>query len=163
MRSKIAVALALFAGTVFAATPAAGTEPLVVTFEDQGFFGLPTINCKGFKLVYTLFDERVTEITYFDDTGEPVRITDSFTVTGQFTNSKTGETFRDHAAGHVDVDLTTGATSISQLGFLYHKAGEGLVFLDAGRRVFDGEGNLVFSGGPSDFESGFPGICEALG
>jgi len=152
-------------GTIVSAGAAAGgTQPQVVTFEDQGFFGLPDLNCMGYKLLYSVLDEHVTEITYFDEAGEPVRVIDTFQITGRFTNSKTGETFRDHAAGHVELDLTTGVTSVSQLGFIYHRRGEGLVFLDAGRLVFDGDGNLVFEAGPHDFEeSGFDGICEALG
>ena len=132
-------------------------------FEDEGFFALPDLNCKGFKLLYTLFDERVTEVTFFDEEGNVTRVLDTFAVTGQFTNSKTGETFRDHAAGRVDLDVSTGVLSITQLGFIYHRKGEGLLFLDAGRRVFDADGNLVFSAGPSDFEGGFDGICAALG
>jgi hypothetical protein len=54
--------------------------------------------------------------------------------------------------------------SVAQLTFIYHRKGEGLVVLDAGRRIFDADGNLVFSAGPDDFEqSGIDGICEALG
>lgn len=157
--------LATTIGSALTAVPAAGTEPQVVSFEDQGFFGLPDLNCKGFKLLYTLLDERVTEVTYFDEEGNPTRVLDTFTVSGRFTNSKTGETFRDHAAGRVELDLSTGVVSIAQLGFIYHSAGEGLLFLDAGRRIFDADGNEVFSAGPSDFtdEGGFDGICAALG
>lgn len=158
-----ALPLALLVGSALSATPAAGTAPQVVIFEDEGFFGLPDLNCKGFKLLYTLLDERVTEITYFDEEGNPTRVLDTFEVTGLFTNSKTGETFRDHAAGHVEIDLSTGVVSVAQLGFLYHSAGEGLLFLDAGRAIFDADGNLVFSAGPADFEGGFDAICAALG
>lgn len=159
-----ALIMSALVGTIVGGQAAAGTQPLVVTFEDQGFFALPDLNCKGFRLLYTMFDERVTEITFFDDLGNPVRVFDQFVITGQFTNSKTGETFRDHAAGHGELDLTTGVLSVAQLTFIYHRKGEGLVFLDAGRRIFDADGNLVFSAGPDDFEqSGFDGICDALG
>jgi len=166
--SRIITLLTLVAtgliGPLAGPVTAAETEPQVVIFEDQGFFALPDLNCKGFKLLYTMFDERVTEITFFDDLGNPVRVFDQFVITGQFTNSKTGETFRDHSAGHGELDLTTGVLSVAQLTFIYHRKGEGLVFLDAGRRIFDADGNLVFSAGPDAFEqSGFDGICEALG
>jgi hypothetical protein len=151
-------------GTIVGGQAAAGTEPQVVTFRDQGFFAVPDLNCKGFKLLYTLSDELVIEITYFDEAGEVVRVVDNFVVSGVFTNSETGEMFRDHAAGHGELDLTTGVLSVAQLTFIYHRKGDGLVFLDAGRRIFDADGNLVFSAGPDDFEqSGIDGICEALG
>jgi len=158
-----ALPVVLLVGSALSATPAAGTPPQVVIFKDEGFFGLPDLNCQGFNLLYTLLDERVTEITYFDEEGNATRVLDTFQVTGRFTNSETGETFRDHAAGRVEIDLSTGVLSVTQLGFIYHSAGEGLLFLDAGRRIFDADGNLVFSAGPSDFVEGFDGICAALG
>lgn len=83
---------------------------------------------------------------------------------GLFTNPVTGETFGDHEGGHGELDLSTEVLSIARLNFLYHSPGEGLQFLDVGRRIFDVDGNLVFSAGPTDFEEeGFAGICAALG
>jgi hypothetical protein len=156
LTSLVAIALS--------ATPAAGTPPQVVIFKDQGFFGLSDVSCDGFELLYTLLGERVTEITHFDDAGNPVRVRDTFVVEGRFTNSVTGETFRDHAAGLFEIDLTTGVTSVAGLQFNYHSTGEGLLFLDAGRRIQDADGNLLFVAGPTDFEGGgIDAICAALG
>lgn len=158
------LSLGLLAGSTVVATAAAAAPPEIVFLEDQGLFGLPNLNCDGFDLIYTPVDERATQITYFDREGNPSRIRITFQVKGLLTNSVTGETFRDHAAGVLEFNLLTGTISISDLSFNYHSPGEGVLFLEAGRRVVDANGDLVFSAGPIDFvEEGFDGICAALG
>lgn len=82
---------------------------------------------------------------------------------GLFTNPVTGETFGDHEGGHGELDLSTEVLSIARLNFLYHSPGEGLQFPDVGRRIFDVDGNLVFSAGPTDFEEeASPGSAQRL-
>lgn len=169
LRRFVAV-LAGLVVAVAAATPASATPPEIVTHIDEGLFGLPDINCGTFTLDYTLMSERVTEATHFDASGTPVRVQLTVNVVGTFTNTATGERFRDHGAHLVQIDATSGALTQSGLVFIYHRHPGGLVFLDAGRIILDAEGNVVFKAGPDDFvQTGFDedaladALCDVLG
>jgi hypothetical protein len=103
---------------------------------------------------------------HFDATGTPVRVQLTVNVVGIITNTATGERFRDHGAHLVEIDLTSGTVTQSGLVFIYHRHPAGLVFLDAGRIIFDADGNVVFKAGPDDFLQGgldLGVLCDVLG
>ena len=151
----VAVLLSLMpVGTVYAAPPD------VQTFHDEGSFA--TVDCGDF-LALQDFVEDSTVTTFFDQAGNPVRAQVHVHYDGTFTNSVTGLTLRDPARLPITVDLQDGSVAETGLFYGITVPGEGIAVLDAGRIVFDADGNVLFVGGPHQFlEGGEALICAAL-
>ena len=143
--SLVAVAVALLALPV----AVSAAPPLVETFHDEGSFTFAGPCPNGVTLVGTFTeDARVT--TFFDQAGTPVRaqITDNYV--GVVTNPVTGESVENPSHQTIIVDLVEGTETY--VGLLYSATvpGEGVVFHDVGRVVFDAAGNVIFEAGPHD-------------
>ena len=140
--------------TVFAVAPD------VQTFHDEGSFA--TVDCGDFLALQDfVVDGRVT--TFFDQAGNPVSVQVHVHYDGTFTNSITGLTLRDPARLTITVDLQDGTQTDAGLAFGITVPGEGIAVLDAGKIVFDADGNVLFVGGPHQFlEGGEALICAAL-
>jgi hypothetical protein len=126
---------------------------------------VPDLDCGGgVTLEYTVVRETVRITTYFDAAGSPVRFVVEGLIVGRFTNSATGETFRDFGVFRLTFDPASGALeTVSGLTVRYQVRGRGLEFLEAGRKIFDASGNLVFTTGPKDLETlGLAGIAAVL-
>lgn len=83
-----------------------------------------------------------------------------------FTNPANGTSFE--AASPVPVKFTfesDGSVKVAFMGlnFLFHVAGQGLVFQETGKIVFDENNNVIFSAGPHSFHEGdAQAFCNAL-
>ena len=140
-----AVAVALLALPV----AASAAPPLVATFHDEGSspFAGPCPN--GVTLVGT-FTEDVRVTTFFDEAGTPVRAHITVNVVGVVTNPETGESVENPSHQTIIVDLVEGTEAQVGLIFKATVPGEGVVFHDVGRVVFDAADNVTFEAGPHD-------------
>jgi len=159
----LAVGLALGAF----APSASATAPVVETFhtERSFVFGGPCPN--GVTLVGSIVEDvRIT--TFFDRAGNPVREMIKVDATGEVTNPVTGQSAENPAHTTIFVDLVAGTETQVGLVFKTTVPGVGVVFHDAGRVVFDADGNLTFEAGPHDllhFTGDHPvraAFCSAL-
>lgn len=151
-------------GVALLASSAVAVPPERETLIGEGLFAFPDLDCGDVGLTYELISERVRITTYFDGDGDAVREKINANIRGTFTNSATGETFRDHGAFRIEVDPATGdALRISGLTASYTVPGEGVVYHESGLKIYDETGTIVFAAGPKDFEEqGLDGICAAL-
>ena len=135
-------------------------EPDIQVFHDEG--SDVVADCGSF-LALTDFeiDGRVT--TFFNKDEKPIRVQVHVTYDGTLTNSVTGFTLRDPSHLTLMENLQEGKTTQAGMAFAVTVPGEGLALLDAGKLVFDQEGNVIFEGGPHDFlHEGESLICAAL-
>lgn len=140
--------------TVFAATP------FVETFHNEGSF--VAADCGTF-LALEDFVEDVRVTTFFDNAGNPIRMQVYSNFNGIITNSETGRSVRDPGHFTITVDLQAGTSTYAGLVFGITVPREGIAVLDAGRVIFDAEGNVTFVAGPHQFLEGGPAlICAAL-
>ena len=159
----IALVATALLGVGNASVALAKTPPLHEVFFNDPDFALPDIECGSFTIRETSFEDRVDVITFFDDTGEPVRIHLHVSFLGVLTNLSTGETLRDHAAFSQDVDFVDGTDTASGVQFLYTVPHDGLGLATTGTVVFDQEtGDVLFQAGPSDIEDDLTPICGLL-
>jgi hypothetical protein len=153
--SFVLISLALTSVTTVYAAP-----PDIQIFHDEGSFA--TVDCGDFLALQDfVVDGRVT--TFFDQAGNPVSVQVHMHYDGTFTNSITGLTLRDPARLTITVDLQDGTVTEAGLFYGITVPGQGIAVLDAGKIVFDADGNVLFVGGPHQFlEGGEALICAAL-
>lgn len=161
---KLGSCLAVLLGMMALAGPASAAAPTKEVIKDEGIFALPDINCHGFKLTEETLSETVTITTYTDNAGNVTAVTIKVSYFGVLTNSKTGETFRDHVSITEHHDLVDGTVTFTGSGFHFVESGEGVVYSDGGNKIIVAEdGTVLFDAGPNDFgTTGFEGLCEAL-
>lgn len=160
-----AVALAVIGGTI----SASAVPPTKQTYVDEGWFtlvftddaGVPFEGCEGFSEV--MDSERVTEFTYYDRAGEPIKGVVHANFFGTITGP-TGQTFRDHSTFTETYDLVNGTTTVSGQSYHYIVRGRGQVFAEVGHKItVDATGVVSFQAGQDDFvQSDMEGICAAL-
>jgi hypothetical protein len=156
--SRFLLVLALAMAPLALAAPASATQPTVETFHFEGT--APWVSCEGFDIIvnYTL---DVVERTFYDNTGEPIRIQIQYRGEGQLVNTVTGATNTGKSPSMDIIDLEAG--TVTTVGLVFHNnlPGEGIVALQAGRITIDENGNVLFSAGP---QPGFEGIdwCSIL-
>ena len=143
--SLAAVAVALL--TLPVAVSAA--PPVVETFHDEGSSAFAGPCPNGVTLVGT-FTEDVRVTTFFDKAGTPVRAQITVNFVGVVTNPETGESVENPSHQTIIVDLVEGTEAQVGLIFSATVPGEGVVFHDVGRVVFDAAGDLIFEAGPHD-------------
>jgi len=143
--SLAAVAVALL--TLPVAVSAA--PPVVETFHNEGSSAFAGPCPNGVTLVGT-FTEDVRVTTFFDKAGTPVRAQITVNFVGVVTNPETGESVENPSHQTIIVDLVEGTVTQVGLTFKATIPGEGVVFHDVGRVVFDAAGNVIFEAGPHD-------------
>lgn len=143
-------------------TPGAGAvPPEKVVIEDLHIEQVDSTSC-DFPFL-EVFDGRVTITTFFDDEGNPTRLTFHLPFHGTLTNEATGESVSADQVLQLTVDLVEGTESDVGLRFRVTFPGLGVVLLDAGKIVFDADGNVVFEAGPHQVvNEDFAGFCAAL-
>ena len=160
------VALAVVGGTI----PASAVPPTKNTYVDEGWFTLVFTDetsqaafagCEGFS--EEMVSERVTELTYYNKSGDAVKGVLHANFVGTITNPD-GKTFRDHSVFTESYDLVNGTTTVSGPSYHYIVKGKGQVFAEVGHKItIDETGEIVFQSGQSDFvEQDMQGICAAL-
>jgi hypothetical protein len=140
------------------AAPASAAPPTVETFHEEGT--APIASCDGFDIVVN-FTVDIVERTFYDNTGEPIRIQVQIQGEGQLVNTVTGASNTGSGPIMLIVDLEAGTETTVGLVFHNNVPGEGIVALQAGRVTIDEDGNVLFSAGP---QPGFEGIdwCAIL-
>ena len=146
--------------TLTPVTTAFAAQPFVETFHNEGSF--IAADCGSF-LALEDFVEDIRVTTFFDNAGNPIRAQVHVNFNGVITNSVTGRTVSDPGHFTITIDLQEGTSTYAGLVFAITVPGEGIAVLDAGKVVFDAEGNVIFVGGPHQFlEEGPALICAAL-
>jgi hypothetical protein len=157
-RSRFLLVLALAVAPLALAAPASAVEPTVETFHFEGTD--PFVSCEGFDIIVN-FKVDVVERTFYDNTGEPIRIQIQAQGEGELVNTVTGATNTGSGPTMDIIDLEAGTDTTVGLVFHNNLPGEGIVALQAGRITVDEDGNVLFSAGP---QPGFEGIdwCSIL-
>ena len=159
-RFRLLLVTALTLLTLTSVTTVFAAKPFVETFHNEGSF--VAADCGSF-LALEDFVEDVRVTTFFDNAGNPIQVQVHSNFNGILTNSVTGRTLRDPGHFTILLDLQEGTTTFVGLVFGITVPGEGIAVLDAGKVVFDAEGNVIFEGGPHQFLHEGPAlICAAL-
>jgi hypothetical protein len=143
------------------AAPAGAVRPEMVVIEDIHIEQVDSTSC-DFPFL-EVFDGRVTITTFFDDEGNPIRDQVYLPFHGTLTNEATGESVSADQVLQLTVDLEDGTESDVGLRFRVVFPGLGVVLLDAGKIVFDADGNVVFEAGPHQIvNEDFAEFCAAF-
>lgn len=162
IRSLLPLGLALF--VALSATQASAQAPVKEHFVDEGIFLLPDTDCGSFTLHEDLVSEDVTITTFFDNAGDPVKVSTKANLDAVIHKSGTTDTFRDHSVFTESEDLVNGMTYLSGPSYHYKVPGQGEVFAEVGHQIFVTEtGEVTFQSGKDDFtQQDVQGICDAF-
>jgi hypothetical protein len=156
-----AIALMVIGGSV----PASAKAPLKEIFTDEGWFTLPDIGCNGFTLTEVMDSEAITMTTFFNKTGDPMKIATRANFFGTITNTTSGHTFRDHASFTETINVPKGTTTVSGISYHYIVDGQGQVFAEVGHKIsVSATGEVTFQGGQADLASDpdLLSLCDSL-
>lgn len=157
---RLTVAALAAAVALSSASSAHATPPTVDAHHDEGILTLPDLDCGSFTLHERMLSEDLVITTFHTQSGDRVQVHYDFL--GEITNSATGETFRDHTAGHT---VSEGGLQIHNgIAFNIVRPGQGAILQLIGRRLVDNQGNiLAVLAGPDDTEGDFvAALCAAL-
>ena len=159
---RLALCASLVAGLTLALVASAGAAPPEkVVIEDIHIVQVDDTSCDIPFL--EMFDGRVTRTTFFDEEGNPTRVTFHLPFHGTLTNETTGESVSADQVLQLTVDFEAGTESFAGLRFRVAFAGLGVVLLDAGKIVFDADGDVVFEAGLLQvFNEDFTEFCTAF-
>jgi hypothetical protein len=163
LRSMAMAGAVAVMGVSVLASPAGASartpEQFTVSFTSPG-----TVDCGTFQDQFTdFFDGAGT--TYFDSTGNPIRIVIHWEHHSNDTNSVTGLTLHEHGHFTETIDLLAGTDTITGNQEIMNRPGTGVVVQDVGKVVIDADGNIVFFAGGrkhSEVLLGDQVLCEAL-
>lgn len=156
-----AIALMVIGGSV----PASAKAPLKEIFTDEGWFTLPDIGCNGFTLTEVMDSEAITMTTFFNKTGDPMKIATRANFFGTITNTTSGHTFRDHASFTETINVPKGTTTVNGISYHYIVDGQGQVFAEVGHKIsVSATGEVTFQGGQADLASDpdLLSLCDSL-
>lgn len=163
--ARVGITWLLIAGVVgvFAvpSVAASGHPPERSVRIDSGSF-VDTETC-GFPITFA-FRSRIVDTVYFDSNGTPVR--ERFLVKQPSLDTAKGTTLRENDVFSDVIDYRTGKEWLVGATFKIAAPGLGHVLLQAGRSVFDLDGNLLFVAGPHPLLEGgnpFAEFCGAFG
>jgi hypothetical protein len=146
--------------TILTVIPASAARPDIIRFEEEFSY---QVQCDGFQLDGAGTDKYRVAV-FYDQEGNPVRTQVQIRYDGTLTHSLTGQTWRDPQYAMVQSDLLKGTDTFVGLIYNITVPGTGLVYIDAGRIVFNSEGNVIFEAGPHQFLNGSDQLlCAALG
>ena len=140
---------------------AAADQPEKVVIRDIMITQVDSTSCE-FPFLEE-FTGRVTITTFFDNEGNPIRVQLHLPFDGTLTNEASGTSVSATQDLIVVEDLVAGTTTFLGVRFRVNFPGLGYVLLDAGRVVFDADGNVIFKAGPHQvINEDFEAFCEAL-
>jgi hypothetical protein len=153
---SLTVVLALLPLSVALASP-----PLIQTMHDQGTQVVPVTPC-GFPVVLDWTeDDHIT--IFFDQSGNPVKVQVHVQYYAKVINPGNGKSVIENATYTIVFNLQTGSSTYAGTEYNVNVPGAGIVLLDAGRVIFDANGNITFERGPKEFLNGdFQAFCSAL-
>jgi hypothetical protein len=165
LAARLGVASILIAGLGgIAAAPAvsaSGHPPQRSVRIESGSF-VDTETC-GFPITF-VFQSRIVDTRYFDSSGTLVR--ERFFVKQPSLDTAKGTTLHENDVFSDVIDYRTGKEWLVGATFKITAPGHGHVLLQAGKAVFDFDGNLLFVAGPHPLlEAGDPlaAFCNAFG
>ena len=126
---------------------AGGHPPTIESFDDVQT-PQPMANCGDFRIIVEgIGSNRLT--THFDRDGAPVRVVFHGIYNGSMTNSVSGKVLMDSpSVVSTTIDLVAGTRTTVGAVWTVTVPGEGVILVEAGRLVFDGNGPPVFIAGP---------------
>jgi hypothetical protein len=161
VRRTIGLTLAAAIGSLALAAQASANAPVVGIFPiDDTFVDDGASAACGFPVTAT--DRGTAQFQlFFDADGNPSFVRVEEHVTGDFTaNGLTVPTASDNMK---QFDLINGAETDAGIEIRVSLPSGGILYIDVGRLIFDGNGNVVFEAGPHPSLHGdFPGLCAAL-
>ena len=156
-----AIVLMVVGGSV----PTSAKASLKEGFTDEGWFTLPDIGCNGFTLTEVMDSEAITMTTFFNKTGDPMKIATRANFFGTITNTTSGHTFRDHASFTETINVPKGTTTVNGISYHYSVGGQGQVFAEVGHKIsVSATGEVTFQGGQADLASDpdLLSLCDSL-
>ena len=158
---RLLALLALVSILVLVAGPASAREPQREVFRFAGSFLVG--DCGGGVVLTDTFTEVDTVTTFFDASGNPIRVQVHANFDGVITNSASGNTYRDPATFTVVEDVVNGTVTFrGEFGAIV-APGVGIVIQDTGTITFDADGNIIFQAGPHQLLVGpTPQLCSVL-
>jgi hypothetical protein len=143
---------------------ARATPPQIEAFSDAGSFEIGP--CPSGVTLTETYTEDITAITFFDRTGNAIRLQVHFDYMGVVTNPSNGISVKDPGHGARFIDLVAGTRTLVGLYYSTTVPGGGVLFHDVGRLVRGPDGSLTFEAGPHDVlaagsDVGF--FCAAVG
>jgi hypothetical protein len=138
----IAILLAVIT-TAFAVGPALALQPEIVQLQIHRHFDDFGV-CDGYNVIGD-FDVTRQDMTFFDNSGDPIRVDIFVHYVGTLTNSVTGKTLDDRGDVRNSTDLVNG--TFTQTGGLRHTtvSGLGIVIQETGRIIQDdASGGILF-------------------
>gem|GEM_PF-6843003 len=129
--------------TVFAVGPALALQPEIVQLQIHRHFEDFAV-CDGYNVIGD-FDVTRQDVTFFDNSGNPIRVDIFVHYVGTLTNSVTGKTLNDRGDVRNSTDLVNG--TFTQTGGLRHTtvSGLGIVIQETGRIIQDdASGGILF-------------------
>ena len=155
--------IAVFCSLCFSeALPVSANGPEV---EDFSFVedNVPVANCGDF-IILESGTGSIRQTIYFNRAGQPIRLLFQGRFNGTLSNSLTGAFLTDSpSVANITVDLIEGTQT--NVGAFYNITvpGQGRVYFEAGRLVFDGNGPPVFLAGQhSPPDEALNILCSAL-
>lgn len=142
------------------ASPASAREPQREVFLNSGSFLLE--DCGGGVLLTETFTEVFAITTFFDASGNPIRVQVHQNFDGVITNSASGNTYRDPGHWTLVEDVVNGTVTFHGEFFAIVAPGVGIVIQDTGTITFDAEGNVIFQAGPHEVLTGTADFCSVL-
>ena len=157
---RLLALLAFVSILALVASPASARAPQREVFRFSG--SVVVADCGGGVTLTETFTDVNTFITFFDASGNPVRVEFHDNFDGVITNSASGNTYRD--PGHVTIvfDVVDGSVTFRGEFFAIVAPGVGIVVQDTGTLTFDADGNIIFQAGPHQMSSGTADLCSVL-
>lgn len=124
-------------------SPALALQPEIVHLQIHRHWDDFAV-CDGYKVIGD-FDVTRQDVTFFDNSGNPIRVDYFVHYMGTLTNSVSGKTMDDRGDVKDTVDLVNG--TFTQTGGLRHTtvSGLGIVIQETGRIIFDdATGGILF-------------------
>lgn len=166
---RLGVVALIVSAALVATVTASAARP---TKEDLGVFHYElSVDCSpyGFDFTIDVVGQSAVWIeTFFDASGDPVRVVVHDSSSETDTNSVTGETVPMRGQSVTTYDLVAGTRTVTGKTFLMNVPGSGAAILDVGRVVFDAPFHVVFEAGPHEVLHGGVGAhldelaCNAL-
>jgi hypothetical protein len=158
LASVIAVSSALAGGQA----QANATTPFTGHFPIEEHFAVlePESTVCGFAISLDFIGQGTFQV-FFDALGNIVRIHALEHITG--TLSANGIALRFLGSDNQFLDVEAGLVREAGLVFRYSLPGLGVVLMDRGRLIFDGDDQLLFEAGPHpQLHGDYRGLCAAL-
>jgi hypothetical protein len=119
-------------------------------------------DCGGGVVLTDTFTAVNTFTTFYDASGNPVRLQVVGHFDGVITSSASGNTYSDRADAIVVIDIVDGTLSLHGKNFAIVAPRSGIVIQDTETISFDAEGNIILQAGPHEVINETADFCAVL-